>query len=122
MRLAYRKRVGYMMLTGERLTLFHSQLLDLKTDLVETIIGEIEDEESPFNISGDMVDKAEAVTYASVNEELTQGQKITLEKIERALKRIEDGIYGKCMVCSQMIELDRLSVIPYAETCKEHMQ
>ncbi len=94
----------------------------MKSDLIETIRSEMADEKSPFNVSGDMADKAEAVTYVSVNEELTTGQKNTLDKIDRAIKRIEDGIFGKCSVCDNMIELDRLSAIPYAETCKEHMQ
>lgn len=110
------------MLTEQQLNEFHTQLTQMKIDMIETIQSELEDEESPFNVSGDMADKAEAVTYVSVNEELTAGQKITLDKIDRAIKRIEDGIFGKCHVCSNLIELDRLTAIPYAETCKEHMQ
>ena len=110
------------MLNQEQLKEFHDQLSIMKSELIETIQSEIADEESPFNVPGDMADKAEAITYVSVSEELTAGQKITLDKIDRAIKRIEDKIYGKCTVCSNLIELDRLSVIPYAETCKEHMQ
>lgn len=111
-----------IMISQEELTKFHALLTEMKIDLIETIKSELEDEESPFNISGDLADKAEAVTYVSVNEELTAGQKNTLDKIDRAIKRIEDGIYGKCNICTNIIELDRLSAIPYAETCKEHMQ
>lgn len=110
------------MLTEQQLNEFHTQLSQMKIDMIETIQSELEDEESPFNVSGDMADKAEAVTYVSVNEELTAGQKNTLDKIDRAIKRIEDGIFGKCGSCSKPIELDRLTAIPYAETCKEHMQ
>ncbi|MGL4366781.1 MAG: TraR/DksA family transcriptional regulator [Brevinemataceae bacterium] len=110
------------MLTENQLKLLYQQLLEMKEDLIETIQGEIEDEESPFNVSGDMADKAGAITYVSVSEGLTQSQKITLEKIDRAIKRIEDGIYGKCLVCNNSIESDRLEAIPYAETCKEHMK
>lgn len=110
------------MLTQEQLIEFHSQLSEMKKDLIETIQGELEDEKSPFNVPGDMADKAEAITYVAVSEELTAGQKITLDKIDRAIKRIEDGIFGKCSICNNLIELDRLSAIPYAETCKEHMQ
>lgn len=110
------------MLTKEQLTEFHALLSEMKFNLIETIKSEIEDEETPFNVSGDMADKAEAATYVSVSEELTTGQKNTLDKIDRAIKRIEDGIYGKCSVCSNLIELERLMAIPYAETCKEHMQ
>ncbi|MGL4677416.1 MAG: TraR/DksA family transcriptional regulator [Brevinema sp.] len=110
------------MLTEQQLSDFHIQLTQMKIDLIETIQSELEDEKSPFNVSGDMADKAEAITYVSVNEELTAGQKNTLDKIDRAIKRIEDKIFGKCTICSNLIELDRLSAIPYAETCKVHMQ
>ena len=110
------------MITNEQLSELHALLTEMKIELIETINSELEDEETPFNVSGDMADKAEAITYVSVNEELTSGQKNTLDKIDRAIKRIEDGIFGKCSVCSNFIELDRLTAIPYAETCKEHMQ
>lgn len=110
------------MLSAEQLEQFHKALIELKADLIETMQGEIEDEESPFNVSGDMADKAEAITYVSVSEGLTNGQKNTLEKIDRAIKRIEDKIFGKCTICNNFIEIDRLTVIPYAETCKKHMQ
>lgn len=110
------------MLTTEQTKIFYYQLLQLREDLIETIQGEIADEESPFNVSGDIADKAEAVTYVSVSEGLTSSQKLTLEKIDRAIKRIEDGIFGKCSVCSNHIEFERLEAIPYAETCKEHMK
>jgi len=110
------------MLSSEQLEQFYKELHKLRDNLVETIQGEIEDEESPFNVTGDMADKAEAITYVSVSEGLTNGQKITLDKIDRAIKRIEDKIFGKCIVCNDFIELDRLSIIPYAETCKKHMK
>ncbi len=110
------------MLTEQQLKEFHAVLTEMRSDMIETIRSELADEESPFNVSGDMADKAEAVTYVSVNEELTSGQKNTLDKIDRAIRRIEDGIFGKCSVCGKPIELDRLTAIPYAETCKEHMQ
>ncbi len=110
------------MFTEQQLQEFHTQLVQMRNDLIETIHSELEDEESPFNVTGDIADKAEAITYVSVNEELTAGQKNTLDKIDRAIKRIEDKIFGKCSVCSKPIELDRLTAIPYAETCKEHMQ
>lgn len=109
-------------MTEKQLQEFKELLLDQRQELVETIIGELEDEETPFNVTGDMADKAEALTYVSVNEELTASQRNTLEKIDKALRRIDDGLYGKCSACSQPIEIERLEAIPYAETCKAHMR
>ncbi|MGL5721647.1 MAG: TraR/DksA family transcriptional regulator [Brevinema sp.] len=106
----------------DKLIEFKEELTRQRQELVETIIGELEDEQTPFNISGDLADKAEALTYVSVSEELTASQRNTLDKIDRALKRIDDGLFGKCSVCSNYIELERLEAIPYVETCKAHMQ
>lgn len=51
----------------------------------------------------------------SVEEQL----KYLLDKINRALKAIEDGSYGKCTKCEKIIEEGRLEVMPYAELCIE---
>jgi DnaK suppressor protein len=44
-----------------------------------------------------------------------------LEDVENALKKIENGTYGKCEVCSGLIEEDRLMANPSAKTCMDHM-
>lgn len=40
-----------------------------------------------------------------------------LEEVEKALERVENGTYGKCQVCGQMIDTDRLAVKPTALSC-----
>ncbi len=42
-----------------------------------------------------------------------------LYHIEEALRRIEDGSYGKCENCSGNIGLERLKALPYARLCIE---
>lgn len=41
----------------------------------------------------------------------------TLGKIEVALERIEDGVYGICATCNAKIPKARLNAIPYAIHC-----
>jgi DnaK suppressor protein len=41
----------------------------------------------------------------------------TLEQIEDALERVEDGYYGVCEQCEAKIPKARLNVIPYATLC-----
>jgi DnaK suppressor protein len=48
---------------------------------------------------------------------LMQTEGGTLESIETALERIEDGLYGLCEECSQPISKTRLNAIPYAPHC-----
>jgi len=45
-----------------------------------------------------------------------------LNEIDAALARIESGAYGKCIVCNNDIEAQRLEVNPAATTCKVHME
>lgn len=44
----------------------------------------------------------------------------TLEEVQDALRRIEDGSYGKCVVCGRQIEPARLEAIPWTPYCLEH--
>ena len=46
-------------------------------------------------------------------------QNKTLQKIDEALHRIEDGTYGICEVCGQLIRKARLQHLPFAHTCME---
>ncbi|MCA9101146.1 MAG: TraR/DksA family transcriptional regulator [Pirellulales bacterium] len=41
----------------------------------------------------------------------------TLDAIEAALERIEDGTYGQCDECGVKIPKTRLNAIPYASYC-----
>ena len=41
----------------------------------------------------------------------------TLERIELALERIEDGVYGCCTECERVIPKTRLNVLPYTPYC-----
>ena len=43
-----------------------------------------------------------------------------LTKVESALKRIEDGTYGKCLIGGEEIEEARLRAEPAAEACIKH--
>jgi DnaK suppressor protein len=48
---------------------------------------------------------------------LMQSEEGTLERIEIALERIEEGTYGECEACGVRIPKARLNAIPYATNC-----
>jgi DnaK suppressor protein len=50
---------------------------------------------------------------------LLENEEGTLEQIDVALARIEDGTYGTCESCGQAIPKPRLHAIPYAMRCVE---
>ena len=45
-----------------------------------------------------------------------------LSKIERALKRIDDGSYGSCERCGKPIEKARIKALPYVDLCIKDAQ
>jgi DnaK suppressor protein len=48
---------------------------------------------------------------------LMQTEGGTLDSIEAALEKIEDGVFGQCEECTQVISKTRLNAIPYAPLC-----
>ena len=41
----------------------------------------------------------------------------SLLRVRSAMKRVDDGTYGKCVTCGAMIDTDRLGIDPTAELC-----
>jgi DnaK suppressor protein len=48
---------------------------------------------------------------------LLGSEKQALDQIEVAIRRIEDGSYGRCETCGGRIPKPRLQAIPYAAQC-----
>ncbi len=40
-----------------------------------------------------------------------------VEKIKRAISRIDAGTYGICLICGEPIKKERLNALPYANHC-----
>ncbi len=53
------------------------------------------------------------------NMSLKSSQANTVDEIDAALERIDDGSYGVCTVCGKDIDEDRLEIIPYTSVCVE---
>ena len=72
-----------------------------------------------------LADKNEAADAIEEYEErfATEGElESRLKDVTNALEAIEDGSYGKCHVCGNEIEDDRLKANPAARTCKAHRE
>ena len=46
----------------------------------------------------------------------------TLQQVQAALRRIENGTFGQCLVDGGPIELKRLDAIPWAPYCVRHQK
>lgn len=108
-------------MTQEKLEHFKNRLKTMEQEILDNIQSETAEEENPFEVDGDLADKAEAFSSATVSEGLSSSQKKIIEEIRRAYQRMKDGLFGKCIVCNSEIEMERLEAIPYADKCKKHM-
>ncbi|MGE0394776.1 MAG: TraR/DksA family transcriptional regulator [Vicinamibacterales bacterium] len=50
---------------------------------------------------------------------LIQMKSETLNKVNQALRRLDDGLYGNCFECGDEIAAPRLRALPFAVRCKD---
>ncbi len=107
-----------MAFNDRRLKKFKNLLLQKKLDLLkkaQSTRGEeikIQPDELP-----DEVDQASAAYLSSFSLRLRGREKTFLKKIDYTLSKIEDGSFGICEECEEMISVKRLNARPEATLC-----
>ena len=103
----------------ERLVALRTRLRGDVSQMTDAVL-----EKTPMQASGDL--SAMPIHMADVGTDnfereftltLMGSKDRTLEQIEEALERIEDGMYGVCEKCNARIPKARLNAIPYAVLC-----
>ena len=67
----------------------------------------------------DAGETAEADIQDDIEFALIQMKAETLQKIDQALSRLEDGDFGYCFECGEEISQQRLRALPFAVRCKD---
>ena len=67
----------------------------------------------------DSVESSEADIQDEIEFALIQMKSETLNKIEEALRRLEEGTFGYCFECGDEISEKRLRALPFAVRCKD---
>lgn len=70
------------------------------------------------NNEDDLADQAEEL---ETNQGILDTLEERMQEVNSALYHIEEGTYGKCMMCGEEIEPRRLEADPAATTCVAHM-
>lgn len=83
----------------------------------ETILASLKSAEEEIDVDGDEVDEAAAGALGSLSANLSKRNLKTLNDIERALGRIQEGSFGECEECGEDIGEKRLMAKPDAVTC-----
>jgi len=69
------------------------------------------------NMPGDMADHGSGELSQHLSVTLMENDRIELERIEKAIGRIEQGVYGQCEICVKAIPMARLKALPWATRC-----
>ena len=115
-------------LAKSTLTRLHLRLVDEQGRL-EAMIEEFDRQReqsrltetgSEHNADPDNADGGSLAFEMEMDLSIEQNAKELLEKVERALKRMDEGTYGVCEVSGKPIPLARLEALPYASTTVEN--
>ena len=97
---------------------FKKVLLQQKDDLLKnarkTRSGDIHLDPDDFP---DEIDTASSEMNLAFQGRLRERERGLISKINQALAKIEDGVYGECEECGEQISLKRIQARPVAELC-----
>jgi DnaK suppressor protein len=109
-----------MLLNKRDLTRFRKLLLEQREQIQgnakKALSGDIHVDPDDFPDEMDIASSEVNLQFAGRLREREQG---LLAKIDAALKKIDDGDYGECVMCGEQIGMARLKARPVAELCIE---
>jgi DnaK suppressor protein len=73
-----------------------------------------------LDYDANFADTSQVTAERGETEALSNTLRESLEEVERALGKLEDGSYGKCEVCGEEITAARLEAMPAARYCITH--
>ena len=91
---------------------FQSDLAAFEAEAIVSGKREVRDSTDDATVSQGTSEALEEATIVSQ----------ALEQVQDALRRIEDGTYGKCAICGHEIEPGRLEAVPWATYCLEDQE
>jgi DnaK suppressor protein len=97
-------------------------LEDRRRELMNEVQGKIRDARTEGVKDREVLDQGES-SEVDIQEDiefaLIQMKSETLNKINEALRRLEEGTYGNCFECGDEIAQPRLRALPFAVRCKD---
>jgi DnaK suppressor protein len=106
------------MLSPTRIERLRNSLLDEQQKLRREIANSTASSaEVHVGLGNHMAEDATAAFDQAAEVSLRRGKERTLDQVDEALKRMEEGTYGVCERCGEEIDFARLKAIPQATLC-----
>ena len=108
------------------LNLMKKRLEEKQAELQRSLAGLTETQPQPVDPIGagvgsqDFEEVAVDVLETQQEQSISANEQALLTEVQAALKRIENGTYGTCVVCGRPIPEKRLEAIPWAAFDVEH--
>lgn len=83
-------------------------------------LGELGEGEDALAFDENFADSAQVAAEQGENRALASQLREQLDDIDAALRRLDDGTYGRCEVCGVAIADARLEAMPATRWCIEH--
>ena len=119
---ARRKSTKRATATSDRYLELRTMLEERRRELMHEVQGRIRDVRAEGNKDRDVYDEGET-SEVDIQDDiefaLIQMKTETLQRINEALNRLEEGTYGYCFECGEEIARPRLRALPFAVRCKE---
>ena len=97
-------------LTPAKIKEIRAELVSMRDDILRTVRKQTVDEVD----NGDSVDQASQSIEKELMFELSDNERTTLDMLEAAIRKIDNGTYGVCEATQKPIGRARLEAIPYA--------
>jgi DnaK suppressor protein len=101
---------------------YRQRLLVLERELVRKLEREVEAARTTAGDQPEAGDQSVADELRETYFTLAQSDSQLLAHVRAALRRLEDGTYGRCVVDGGPIEPERLEAVPWTALCARHQQ
>ncbi len=105
---------GEEFMNANQLEYFRKKLIDWKKDLLEDTNRTIEEMQNSSLQRPDVTDRASEETDRAIELRTRDRMRKLINKIDAAMRRIDEGEYGYCEVTGDPISLKRLEARPIA--------
>jgi len=106
----------------DRYTELKAMLEERRRELMHEVQGRMRDVRADGNKERDVYDEGET-SEVDIQDDiefaLIQMKTETLQRINEALRRLDEGNYGNCFECGEEIARPRLRALPFAVRCKD---
>ncbi len=101
----------------EDLEYFREKMIQMRRDILDESAHTLHDMQAESTLFPDPNDRASLETDRNTMLRIRDRERKLLTKIQEALDRIEDGTFGLCIECDELIDKERLDIRPVTTLC-----